>query len=365
MHRGREIIMSKRRKKRTQRRISIVLIAVALVLMAGCGVYYFVNRNDEVETTAETNNTSDVAASEDKGNTDGATKEADTDEADEVSLTFEDLAKYGYSFSSGVGGWSDDFDIEKDGSFHGNYHDSDMGDAGEDYPDGTRYYCDYEGHFENIQKVDDYTYKMHLKDIKILNDDQEDIADGVKYIPVTPYALNNADVVEIYMPGKPVSEIDEEVRNWLFIPYQDQQDTLENMALVNVNENQGIKSYTRMTPKEDAESTYNTYKESYDYYAGLLSEAATTADMVEATSNQIRVSDECLNDIWRIIKYNTDEATFNKALEEQRQWLKDRDASAERATAEHLGGSQATVDYNDIYATMTMERCKELLKYFN
>ena len=357
------MIMSKRRKKRTQRRISIVLIAVALVLVAGCGVYFLVNRSGADTTVDETstNNTKDVGDTTDTNKAENDTTE--TTKANDSTITFEDLAKYSYSFSSGAGGWSDDFDIEKDGSFHGSYHDSDMGDTGDDYPDGTIYYCEYEGHFENIQKVDEFTYKMHMKDITILNDDKESIEDGVRYIPLTPYALSNADVVEIYMPGKPVSEINEEVRTWLFIPYQDQQDTLENMALVNVNENQGITSSTRMTPKEDAESTYNTYKESYDYYAGLLSEAATTADMVEATSNQIRVSDECLNYIWRLIKYNTDEATFNKALEEQRQWLKDRDASAERA--KNLGGSQAAVDYNDIYATMTMERCKELLKYFN
>ena len=67
--------------------------------------------------------------------------------------------------------------------------------------------------------------------------------------------------------------------------------------------------------------------------------------------------------MWRKGYPLSDKPTFNKALEEQRQWLKDRDASADRATAEHLGGSQATVDYNDIYATMTMERCKELLNY--
>ena len=339
------------------------MIAVALVLVAGCGVYFLVNRSGEDTTVdeASTNNTKDVGNTTDTNKAENDTTE--TTKANDSTFTFEDLAKYSYSFTSGAGGWEDDFDIEKDGSFHGSYHDSDMGDTGDDYPDGIRYYCEYEGHFENIQKVDDYTYKMHLKDIKILNDDQEYIADGVKYIPLTPYALNNADMVEIYLPGKPVSEIDEEVQHWIFIETQDQQDTLENLALVNVNENQGITSYERMSPKEDAESNYKTYKESYDYYADLLSEAATTADMVEATSNQIRVSDECLNYIWRIIKYNTDEDTFNKALEEQRQWLKDRDASAERATAEHLGGSQATVDYNDIYATMTMERCKELLNY--
>ena len=357
--------MNKRHKKRTQRRISIVLIVVALVLVAGCGVYFLVNRSGADTTVYEesTNNTKDVGDTTDTNKAENDTTE--TTKANDSTITFEDLAKYSYSFTSGAGGWEDDFDIEKDGSFQGSYHDSDMGDTGDGYPDGTFYYCEYEGHFENIQKVDEFTYKMHLKDITILNDDKEKIEDGMKYVPSEPYALANGDEIEIYLPGKPVSEIDEEVQHWIFIDAQNQQDTLENLALVNVNENQGITSYTRMTPKEDAESTYNTYKESYDYYADQLSEAATTVDMVDATSNQIRVSDECLNDIWRIIKYNTDEATFNKALEEQRQWLKDRDASAERATAEHLGGSQAAVDYNDIYATMTMERCKELLKYFN
>ena len=355
--------MSKRHKKRMQRRISIILIIVALVLVAGCGVYYLVKNSDSKDEITEntTKNTDVGTVSKDSNNAE--TNKSNT--ADDSTITFVDLAQYGYSFYSGVGGWSDDFYIEKDGSFHGSYHDSDMGDSGDGYPDGTRYYCEYEGHFENIQKVDEFTYKMHMKDINIINNDDEYIADGVKYIPVTPYALNNANEIEIYMPGKPVSEIDDEIKTWIFVGSQEQQDSLENLALVNVNENQGITSYTRMTPKEDAESTYNTYKESYDYYADQLSEAATTADMVEATSNQIRVSDECLNYIWRLIKYNTDEATFNKALEEQRQWLKDRDASAEKATAEHDGGSMATVDYNDIYATMTMDRCKELLKYFN
>lgn len=355
--------MSKRHKKRMQRRISIIMIIIALALVAGCSVYYLVKNSDSKDEITEntTKNTDVGTVSKDSNNAEDNKTEKVAD--DDSTITFADLAQYGYSFYSGVGGWSDDFYIEKDGNFHGSYHDSDMGDSGDGYPDGTRYYCEYEGHFENIQKIDEYTYKMHMKDINVINNDGEFLADGVKYIPVTPYALNNADEIEIYMPGKPVSEIDDEIKTWIFVGSQEQQDSLENLALVNVNENQGITSYTRMTPKEDAESTYNTYKESYDYYAGLLSEAATTADMVEATSNQIRVSDECLNDIWRIIKYNTDETTFNKALEEQRQWLKDRDASAERATAEHLGGSQATVDYNDTYATMTMDRCKELLNY--
>ncbi|QFJ55447.1 lysozyme inhibitor LprI family protein [Pseudobutyrivibrio xylanivorans] len=357
--------MNKRHKKRRQRRLSIILIIIALVLIAGCGIFYLVGRSGDDEAAEAISNQTSTNIEADSNITNNETKDnvvANTD--DDSTLTFEDLSKYSFSFYSGAGGWSDDFNVEKDGYFHGYYHDSDMGDIGDGYPDGTRYYCEYEGHFENIQKIDEYTYKMHMKDINVINNDGEFLADGVKYIPVTPYALNNADEIEIYMPGKPVAEIDDEIKTWLFVGYQEQQDSLENLALVNVNENQGITSYTRMTPKEDAESTYNTYKESYDYYAGLLSEAATTADMVEATSNQIRVSDECLNYIWRLIKYNTDEATFNKALEEQRQWLKDRDAQAAKDSAEYDGGTFASVAYNDTFASMTIKRCEELLKYF-
>jgi len=159
------------------------------------------------------------------------------------------------------------------------------------------------------------------------------------------------------------SEIDEEVQTWLSISYQEQQDTLERLALVNVKENQGIISFERMPAKEEAESSYNRTKESYDYYNDMISAAVTTAEMVEMTSTQVDFTDDCLNEIWRLIKYNTDEATFNKALEEQRQWLEDRDAKAKEASGEYDGGSFASVAYNDTYASMTMERCEKLLEY--
>jgi tetratricopeptide (TPR) repeat protein len=55
-------------------------------------------------------------------------------------LTFEDLSHYAFQFCSGAGGWSTDFEIEKDGSFKGNYHDSDMGDTGENYENGNALY---------------------------------------------------------------------------------------------------------------------------------------------------------------------------------------------------------------------------------
>jgi len=355
--------MNKRHKRRRHRRISIILIVAAILLLAGCGIFYFINKGQSYNENAESAKDKIIENDMTVDNNNNLSTEKSS--FDDSIITFADLAKYSFSFSSGAGGWSDDFNIEKDGYFHGNYHDSDMGDVGDDYPDGTFYYCEYEGHFENIQKVDEFTYKMQMKDIKVINNEGEYINDGTRYVPLAPYALHNAGEVDIYMPGKSVSELDEELQMWLSISFQNQQDRLDNLALVNVNENQGITSYERMPAKEEAESIYNNTKESYDYYGDIISAAATTADMVVATSNQIGVSDTSLNTIWRLVKYNTDEETFKKALEEQRQWLKDRDAEAQKAADEYNGGSFATVAYNDTYATMTLERCKELLKYLD
>ncbi len=54
-------------------------------------------------------------------------KTENSSEKQSKDLTFADLAKYSFVFCSGAGGWSTDFEIEKDGSFKGAYHDSEMG----------------------------------------------------------------------------------------------------------------------------------------------------------------------------------------------------------------------------------------------
>ena len=48
-------------------------------------------------------------------------------------------------FSSGAGAWGTGLTLAADGSFSGEYHDSDMGDSGDDYPDGTVYLCNFPG----------------------------------------------------------------------------------------------------------------------------------------------------------------------------------------------------------------------------
>lgn len=66
------------------------------------------------------------------------TTENTTEGTESVTYTdFAFLSHNDFSFSSGAGGWSTDFEIEQDGSFSGSYHDSEFGSTGDGYPGGT------------------------------------------------------------------------------------------------------------------------------------------------------------------------------------------------------------------------------------
>ena len=69
------------------------------------------------------------------------------------------------SFSSGVGAWGTGLTMAADGSFSGEYHDSDMGDSGDDYPDGTVYLCNFSGKFTEIKQLDDHSYSLTLEEL--------------------------------------------------------------------------------------------------------------------------------------------------------------------------------------------------------
>ena len=279
-------------------------------------------------------------------------------------VTFETLSKYSYEFCSGAGGWSTNFYIEKDGFFHGNYHDSDMGDTGEDYPGGIVYYCDFSGHFTNLTKVDDFTYEMNLEDISYKNKvGDEEIEDGIKYIYSDAYGLTGTNKFRVYIPGKPISEIKEDVYFWVkFVNEEESKDTdtLSIICIENVEQEEGIYSYERLSASESALDYYNSAKNSYEELITDCQNANTTMEMLDNASDRFKLADDLLNNLWILIKYNTDEAEFEKILNEQREWLKQRDQKADEAADSWEGGSFAPVDFADTKAEMTMERCKEL-----
>ncbi len=280
-----------------------------------------------------------------------------------TALSFADLSTIRFEFSSGAGGWWEEFTIEKDGYFTGHYHDSDMGDTGEDYENGTVYSSSYRGHFTDLTKINDYTYTMKLSDITYKEPaDTTDIIEGVRYIYTTSYCLEGADTFYVYLPGTPLSEFSEEVVSWLQFANESETE-LTMMAIVNKQEEYGVYSYERMKPLEDAQTTYANYKESYDYYGEKLSQATTTREMVEYTGRMYELSDECLNYIWNLIRYNVDETEYQEILTKQREWISFKEAQADAIRADYQGGTMGPVDVNDTLATLTMKRCEELIEY--
>ncbi len=126
-----------------------------------------------------------------------------------------------FVFSSGAGGWSTDIEISSDGSFVGEYHDSDMGDIGEGYPNGTLYICGFSGKFSKPKPTGkQHIYSMKLLELQIENEDKigtQEIVDETLYVYSTPYGFEDADEFLIYLPGAPLSEMTEECRSWIFL----------------------------------------------------------------------------------------------------------------------------------------------------
>ena len=161
----------------------------------------------------------------------------ETDYSDEL---FSQLTQQ-FIFTSGAGAWNTYLNIHSDGSFDGNFHDSDMGAKGSDYPNGTIYYCDFSGRFGEVKKIDDTTYSMKMLEINYANvPDTEEIKNGQKYIYSTAYGLDEADEVIVYLPNTPVDGLPDGFVNWTsrLQPYDE--NTIGYYGLYNVNEEEGF-----------------------------------------------------------------------------------------------------------------------------
>ncbi len=149
-----------------------------------------------------------------------------------------------YSFASGAGAWSSELSLNPDGTFIGSYHDSDMGDDGEDYPNGTFYICTFSGRFGQVKRVDEYTYSMRLENLTVDPTEAEEwIEDGVRYVASVPYGLEHADEVLVYLPGACLNDLPYGFRSWVAMPNawseEDQPAVLPFYGLYNVAEEQG------------------------------------------------------------------------------------------------------------------------------
>ncbi|MCF0131151.1 MAG: DUF1311 domain-containing protein [Pseudobutyrivibrio sp.] len=350
------------------KRIFLILALVAgISCISGCGQDEAIDQQipetkviiEDTNSSVTTDRTENTANDVTDGTSVGNTTSPKTNDA---SLSLSDLSQVQFTFCSGAGGWTDDFSIFPDGYFMGNFVDSNMGETGEDYANGTVYCCDYTGHFSEPVKIDDLTYEITLKDIsysKEVGEEELVWLEDLRYVYTGAYALGGNKSFRIYMPGTPLAGFNEEIQSW-FYGYGIEGTKLENMIMVDEDNKYVISGYPKMEPSEDARITYNSYKQSVEYLMGL---DGSTRAIDQARGMAYTNADKCLNYIWTVMKYSVSEDEFKKILEEQRTWLKDRDKRAEEASSEWEGGSFQGVIYTESMVESTMERCEVLLGY--
>ena len=164
--------------------------------------------------------------------------------SDRDDLSFADLSGLEFWFGSGVGAWCTTVDISPDGTFTGYFHDSDMGDTGDGYPNGTAYECTFSGKFTSLTKADDFTYSMKCEFLKQEGTvDEVKIIDGVRTITAGPRGFDSADEFLLYLPGKKLSELPEEFLNWVntsLFGYDENISELPFYGLYNVGGQEGF-----------------------------------------------------------------------------------------------------------------------------
>ena len=142
-----------------------------------------------------------------------------------------------FVFASGAGGWGTYLTLQPDGSFIGDYGDSDM---------DTRYECKFEGRFTDIQQISDYCWAMKLGDVSIEKEEGTTwTEDGIHYIAAGPYGVSGGTDFLLYAPGTPVDFIPAECRNWWPDAYRwrnGEIDKLNGWGLCNLSE--GTAFYT-------------------------------------------------------------------------------------------------------------------------
>ena len=180
----------------------LITFLTICIAMEGCGKQE-VNEQEKIQISEE-------IQEEKAENTDAESNEIE----EESKFDFEALENIEFYFSSGAGGWRTFLNIEEDGSFHGEYSDSDMGSTGDGYPNGTYYYCEFNGKFTEAVKVNDYTYSMKIEEISCAKEPEtSEIIDEILYYYATPYGLEGAEEVLIYLPGAPTSDLPAEYLN--------------------------------------------------------------------------------------------------------------------------------------------------------
>lgn len=136
-----------------------------------------------------------------------------------------------WMLSSGAGAWCTELTLFPDGHFEGAYHDSDMGDDGPGYPNGTVYTATFYGLLSQPVRISDTVWQATVTEYEFDGvAGQERIEDGVLYVTTPGLGLAQNDTITIYLPGTEETLLPEDFSLWV---HTHEGGRLETYALYN------------------------------------------------------------------------------------------------------------------------------------
>ena len=281
----------------------------------------------------------------------------------ESGFSYADLAGRQFTFSSGAGAWSTVMYIRADGSFSGEYHDSDMGSVGPGYPGGTMYQCVFTGQLGEPEQINDYTYSAPISSLRYEEKaGQSKIIGDVLYSYSGAYGLEGTDHLLIYLPQAPLSDLPEEFISWtvFYMPSDSPEGTLSFYGLYNEPQQTGFSSYDLA---ESLEESLSYAEEQAAALNDSLEQETLTQDAYNETSQELYdLWDSLLNRIWSALQNTLDEESMAALTEEERQWISEKEAAVSEAGAPYEGGPLQPMMENLAAAQMTRDRVYVLME---
>lgn len=295
------------------------------------------------------------------------TPEPTPEQNTEGKKLLEELSTWSFVFSSGAGAWSTSLDINADGSFYGVFSDSDMGDIGKGYPNGTIYYCGFSGQFTEPVKINDYTYSMKILKMEYKQkEDTKEIKDGCRYIYTSAYGLDGADEIYIYTPDALVNKLPKEYMSWVYRTENDPSN-LDCYGLYNVVEQNGFTSGKNSVEFLKIKKELKGVEEkAAQIEQKIETEATTQLEYNELSGQLYEVWDAELNVIWKKLQNHLDKDNMEYLTKEERDWIKEKEKAVKKAGEACEGGSMQPMEENMKAAELTKQRTYELanwLKY--
>jgi len=253
-------------------------------------------------------------------------------------FTFSDVADKRFWFGSGVGAWYTTLRIQEDGTFFAEYYDCEYGDTGENYPEGTVYYCEFDGEFGELTKISDYIYSTNISILHVVdNVGKEEITDGERTIYTEPYGLKDSKKIYFYLPGASKDQLPKEFVDSACYGEEEKSKTeLSFYGMYNENAQCGFYS-------EDVE-----HKEIDDELSDLstlakdLEDQIYKGDLAQLDMNQLsyqlyQMWDDELNSLWYRLKAQTEKKTMEKLVVSERKWIVYKEKEIKKAKEDNDG----------------------------